>query len=169
MIRRPPRSTLFPYTTLFRSPEVGTPPGQTRVCNRAVSFCGRHRTRTGHERKKGHTGPGCVPLHSHLVTGAERCKASRRHTPGHAAFPEQERRASGVRTRATSYHHAGRPDRRSAIGRYADAAAWTRWPGRDVPGGHWKSTGPVTGTRAANRRRSSVAERYNHFTQAVLI
>src|SRR2546427_6483861 len=24
MIRRPPRSTLFPYTTLFRSAEVGT-------------------------------------------------------------------------------------------------------------------------------------------------
>src|SRR3712207_6854136 len=23
MIRRPPRSTLFPYTTLFRSPQVG--------------------------------------------------------------------------------------------------------------------------------------------------
>src|SRR3989440_7185999 len=26
MIRRPPRSTLFPYTTLFRSPFVGRPP-----------------------------------------------------------------------------------------------------------------------------------------------
>src|SRR5438132_9869970 len=25
MIRRPPRSTLFPYTTLFRSPDVGQP------------------------------------------------------------------------------------------------------------------------------------------------
>src|SRR2546430_12881311 len=25
MIRRPPRSTLFPYTTLFRSPRDGTP------------------------------------------------------------------------------------------------------------------------------------------------
>src|SRR2546430_8610543 len=25
MIRRPPRSTLFPYTTLFRSPENGFP------------------------------------------------------------------------------------------------------------------------------------------------
>src|SRR3712207_7431872 len=25
MIRRPPRSTLFPYTTLFRSHELGTP------------------------------------------------------------------------------------------------------------------------------------------------
>src|SRR5215216_6815827 len=28
MIRRPPRSTLFPYTTLFRS--AGRPPGRTR-------------------------------------------------------------------------------------------------------------------------------------------
>src|SRR2546425_5126661 len=27
MIRRPPRSTLFPYTTLFRSPAEGRPPG----------------------------------------------------------------------------------------------------------------------------------------------
>src|SRR5258708_25935400 len=27
MIRRPPRSTLFPYTTLFRSPGLGPPRG----------------------------------------------------------------------------------------------------------------------------------------------
>src|SRR3712207_7441951 len=27
MIRRPPRSTLFPYTTLFRSPSLGQPVG----------------------------------------------------------------------------------------------------------------------------------------------
>src|SRR3712207_8977932 len=27
MIRRPPRSTLFPYTTLFRSPSAVTAPG----------------------------------------------------------------------------------------------------------------------------------------------
>src|SRR5258705_8155109 len=27
MIRRPPRSTLFPYTTLFRSGPVNSPPG----------------------------------------------------------------------------------------------------------------------------------------------
>src|SRR3712207_7406463 len=31
MIRRPPRSTLFPYTTLFRSAEGLAPPGQARV------------------------------------------------------------------------------------------------------------------------------------------
>src|SRR5256885_3899911 len=28
MIRRPPRSTLFPYTTLFRSRQLGHPPPQ---------------------------------------------------------------------------------------------------------------------------------------------
>src|SRR2546427_8375439 len=32
MIRRPPRSTLFPYTTLFRSQAV--PPGRARGCGR---------------------------------------------------------------------------------------------------------------------------------------
>src|SRR2546428_5807013 len=31
MIRRPPRSTLFPYTTLFRSPGSKTEPLQTPV------------------------------------------------------------------------------------------------------------------------------------------
>src|SRR3989442_11337573 len=34
MIRRPPRSTLFPYTTLFRSPR---PPGTTRPSWQASS------------------------------------------------------------------------------------------------------------------------------------
>src|SRR5438270_2589013 len=31
MIRRPPRSTLFPYTTLFRSPEVVKPIPERRT------------------------------------------------------------------------------------------------------------------------------------------
>src|SRR5256885_3641026 len=35
MIRRPPRSTLFPYTTLFRSPE-SLPPGRTIHLRRLV-------------------------------------------------------------------------------------------------------------------------------------
>src|SRR5256886_11621535 len=35
MIRRPPRSTLFPYTTLFRSP-LGPDPGSGRDRGRAV-------------------------------------------------------------------------------------------------------------------------------------
>src|SRR3712207_6865242 len=44
MIRRPPRSTLFPYTTLFRSdllgPHVGPPPpGATRGLGVLASCC----------------------------------------------------------------------------------------------------------------------------------
>src|SRR2546426_8947157 len=31
MIRRPPRSTLFPYTTLFRSPYAGAGPALTAI------------------------------------------------------------------------------------------------------------------------------------------
>src|SRR5260370_25165745 len=31
MIRRPPRSTLFPYTTLFRSTPLGAEPGPPQV------------------------------------------------------------------------------------------------------------------------------------------
>src|SRR2546422_7062355 len=34
MIRRPPRSTLFPYTTLFRSPRAGrAPPAEGGSCH----------------------------------------------------------------------------------------------------------------------------------------
>src|SRR2546429_1605449 len=42
MIRRPPRSTLFPYTTLFRSPRAGTSPGRSR---RGLSRCQRRGAR----------------------------------------------------------------------------------------------------------------------------
>src|SRR3712207_7261332 len=36
MIRRPPRSTLFPYTTLFRSPELVALDGELDVAQVAV-------------------------------------------------------------------------------------------------------------------------------------
>src|SRR3712207_8413663 len=51
MIRRPPRSTLFPYTTLFRSYSDGFP---TRVYPRRSSFVMRYlvryRCRVGDQR-----------------------------------------------------------------------------------------------------------------------
>src|SRR5256885_9792379 len=45
MIRRPPRSTLFPYTTLFRSPTPPDPIAPTKSCShhakRQVSRSGK--------------------------------------------------------------------------------------------------------------------------------
>src|SRR3989442_9185025 len=43
MIRRPPRSTLFPYTTLFRSPEVSliSFTGSTETGSIIGATCGR--------------------------------------------------------------------------------------------------------------------------------
>src|SRR5438067_9741697 len=51
MIRRPPRSTLFPYTTLFRSRQAGDPwrdgaqPARGRRRHPARGACRRHRRR----------------------------------------------------------------------------------------------------------------------------
>src|SRR3712207_8335650 len=50
MIRRPPRSTLFPYTTLFRSPGTAQPPepGLTRL----PLGVGRRRAGDAHHRDR---------------------------------------------------------------------------------------------------------------------
>src|SRR2546421_8504086 len=52
MIRRPPRSTLFPYTTLFRSLFRKLDAWQTHVFSRAIAA--RHLTHT-HTRSEEHT------------------------------------------------------------------------------------------------------------------
>src|SRR3712207_8166971 len=63
MIRRPPRSTLFPYTTLFRSGNVAYPPPMlipaTRPCLLAWvpsgTYPGRPARRAPAERSEEHT------------------------------------------------------------------------------------------------------------------
>src|SRR2546427_4515457 len=47
MIRRPPRSTLFPYTTLFRSEDARRPEGDRDVGGRRVARERRGRARLG--------------------------------------------------------------------------------------------------------------------------
>src|SRR5690348_17786902 len=60
MIRRPPRSTLFPYTTLFRSPEHGAlPPLPRRAPLRDVDDGGRADERRSEE----HTSELQSPVH----------------------------------------------------------------------------------------------------------
>src|SRR2546422_6523891 len=46
MIRRPPRSTLFPYTTLFRSGAEPAPGFGSRRCDRGIESRHRRRSRT---------------------------------------------------------------------------------------------------------------------------
>src|SRR5690349_24008046 len=67
MIRRPPRSTLFPYTTLFRStadhaavaafvlPRQGRDGLRARVAHRRLVVRGRARARSPHVRSEEHT------------------------------------------------------------------------------------------------------------------
>src|SRR3712207_7400260 len=60
MIRRPPRSTLFPYTTLFRSPSrlvVGVPMGATTSCWATTFHVARDafRPSTSQRRSEEHT------------------------------------------------------------------------------------------------------------------
>src|SRR5256885_3847328 len=61
MIRRPPRSTLFPYTTLFRSAPVTAADGVVGVQRGALDFCvqpsgPRRRTLKDRERRRGPLG-----------------------------------------------------------------------------------------------------------------
>src|SRR3712207_7930511 len=77
MIRRPPRSTLFPYTTLFRSQGRGpVPPGGVR-----------HRVRAGNLLRGLHPRPGDGARHRQEVRllllvrrGATRAGADRKST-----------------------------------------------------------------------------------------
>src|SRR5256885_12777878 len=51
MIRRPPRSTLFPYTTLFRSLLASPPDWETRFLARTLEDVARVPVRTFIDRK----------------------------------------------------------------------------------------------------------------------
>src|SRR4051794_41725943 len=57
MIRRPPRSTLFPYTTLFRSLPAAI------ACSSVASSCSRRIRSPAPERSEEHTSELQSPVH----------------------------------------------------------------------------------------------------------
>src|SRR5260370_14037196 len=63
MIRRPPRSTLFPYTTLFRSRRADLPRGEPLLRRRAPGHQRRH---LGLARRRGRSEEHTSELQSHL-------------------------------------------------------------------------------------------------------
>src|SRR2546425_7127384 len=69
MIRRPPRSTLFPYTTLFRSPR--SPPPRGRAASETT------RSRRSRRAPPDELANGLAVRHEDRVGGAER---SEEHT-----------------------------------------------------------------------------------------
>src|SRR3712207_7428656 len=82
MIRRPPRSTLFPYTTLFRShhPRDGAPGGAVRDEREPPLRERRARRRDAH-RRVGRGEPGPVRL---LVLNWQEDRKSTRLNSSHA-------------------------------------------------------------------------------------
>src|SRR2546422_11069240 len=103
MIRRPPRSTLFPYTTLFRSHEEGARPRDVeelradRVLDLALLALvddGAHET-GGKDRERGEPGR---ELHREALPRPERRRRQRaRARPGHAAVSDWSTRAARPR------------------------------------------------------------------------
>src|SRR5438876_4237078 len=65
MIRRPPRSTLFPYTTLFRSQHGGviTDHRRARLGRDAFDIDGDRRTGQAFQRSEEHTSELQSPVH----------------------------------------------------------------------------------------------------------
>src|SRR2546430_4184978 len=55
MIRRPPRSTLFPYTTLFRSRYSGDSPGNEMLMITPLVHHSHECRHVGHARSEEHT------------------------------------------------------------------------------------------------------------------
>src|SRR5256885_12064041 len=51
MIRRPPRSTLFPYTTLFRSQRPGRSPARVHIHTHVLAEVGEHRQQCRHRSR----------------------------------------------------------------------------------------------------------------------
>src|SRR2546422_7405802 len=78
MIRRPPRSTLFPYTTLFRSHQGG-PSGDDRPADREAAAQGR-RARNG-PRPRAKVGAQHEPARGSMLIAAPRTRGrSEEHT-----------------------------------------------------------------------------------------
>src|SRR5438132_11317421 len=78
MIRRPPRSTLFPYTTLFRS-------AQDKKAHQRDIVLGADRSltvRTARARPDNGKIPG-QPVDDDIQEAAENCSQDERHDGGH--------------------------------------------------------------------------------------
>src|SRR3989449_3353795 len=103
MIRRPPRSTLFPYTTLFRSEQLGIRRLRAIITARVRAPCLEQQSREHHGRRDesiSHTPPHSIP---YLAAANDRRGGVDRKTSGRSLFRVTTYRSPRrVRTRARS-------------------------------------------------------------------
>src|SRR3712207_8586404 len=84
MIRRPPRSTLFPYTTLFRSPwRSRSPTTPSNSCCVAPASC--RKTKKRRSRSEEHTSE----LQSRQYIVCRLLLEKKRHDADHEHLPQQ--------------------------------------------------------------------------------
>src|SRR2546430_12297241 len=96
MIRRPPRSTLFPYTTLFRSASSRRPPGDRKLY-RQIPETGMNKDLLSvDERSEAHTSE--LQSQSNLVCRLLLEKKSRSETPFKGVFESPLFTSSCIRT-----------------------------------------------------------------------
>src|SRR3712207_7900558 len=71
MIRRPPRSTLFPYTTLFRSASAPTPRGTPRVREKSTGPTADTNKTPAHSTRRRPKRPATAKSMSHAARSEE--------------------------------------------------------------------------------------------------
>src|SRR2546427_12297965 len=106
MIRRPPRSTLFPYTTLFRSRRAGRPAPRSRTSELGVFASRRQRARSaGAADKQPVKGLGLYPYVRLMVVVLQvPCRRTALHDEPEAGLRlgvDQTRNQSGQRQEHT--------------------------------------------------------------------
>src|SRR5437868_12934618 len=101
MIRRPPRSTLFPYTTLFRS-RVGTSLQDLEIREQGIHLLRRHHVRRSEE----HTSElqSRFDLVCRLLLEKKKKKTSNPSLPNIVIYPTNNCRLSSYITTLTTIH-----------------------------------------------------------------
>src|SRR5207253_4250334 len=90
MIRRPPRSTLFPYTTLFRSRRGRSHPRRARDGALCCPSCGRSEEHTSELQSRGHLVCRLL-LEKKKTTQVVYGQVTRSEPAGTIAFPREIR------------------------------------------------------------------------------
>src|SRR5438876_2033269 len=102
MIRRPPRSTLFPYTTLFRSRRFARYSTAARACSKRSTTTHCRSRRASSARSEEHTSELQSPVHLVCRLLLEKKKKNRKKTD----TKEKKTRKSTTRPQQITKYHA---------------------------------------------------------------